>query len=405
MKTLTSLSLAALLATASFVAQAQPEYDQISRGSYIATLGDCTACHTTDATQPFAGGVKLQTPFGTLVGANITPDPATGIGNWNYDDFKRAMTAGIGHGGKRLYGAMPFTAYTKMSDADLRDLWAWMQTLQPIHHEVETNQLPFPFNIRSSLMVWNWINFDKGEFQPHPDKSAQWNRGAYLVEGPGHCGTCHTPKNLLGGDKGGQFLTGEVVEGWYAPNLTNSDHSGLGKWTTEDIVSYLRTGVNRFDIASGPMADAVSHSTQHWRDDDLQAVATYLKGGDKQSEKVPQPLPASDERMQLGAQIYASKCSACHSPGGRGEQNIFPQLKDNPLLNQSDATSLIRVVAAGSRGVNTDIRPTAPAMPSFAGVLGNDQIAAVVTYIRNSWGNAAAPVDATAVQKVKDNLQ
>lgn len=405
MKTFISLSAAALLVAASFTVQAQPEYDQYSRGSYIATLGDCTACHTTDAKQPFAGGVKLQTPFGTLVGANITPDRETGIGNWNYDDFKRAMTEGIGHGGKRLYGAMPFTAYTKMSDHDLQDLWAWMQTLQPIHNEVETNQLPFPFNIRTSLLAWNWINFDKGEFQPNPQKSAQWNRGAYLVESLGHCGTCHTPKNLIGGDKNGQFLGGEVVEGWYAPNLSASDHTGLGKWTKEDIVSYLRTGVNRFDIASGPMADAVRHSTQHWRDEDLQAVATYLKEGDKTNEKVPQPLPASDDRMKLGAQIYESKCSACHSPGGRGEQNIFPQLKDNPLLNQPDATSLIRVVAAGSRGVDTDTRPTAPAMPSFAGTLGDDQIAAVVTYIRNSWGNAAEPVDAATVKKVKASLQ
>lgn len=404
MKILTSLTAAALL-LASSDSPAQPEYDQYARGSYIATLGDCTACHTIDAKKPFAGGVKLQTPFGTLVGANITPDRETGIGKWSYDDFRRAMTEGVGHGGKRLYGAMPFTAYTKMSDRDLQDLWAWMQTVQPVHNPVESNQLPFPFNIRTSLMVWNWINFDKGAFQPDRNKSAGWNRGAYLVQGLGHCGTCHTPKNFLGGDKSGQFLGGEVVEGWYAPNLSASEHSGLGKWTPEDIITYLRTGVNRYDIASGPMADAVRHSTQYWRDEDLKAVATYLKGGEKGSEKVPQPISASDDRMKLGAQIYEAKCSACHSPGGRGEKNIFPQLADNPLINQQDATSLIRVVAAGSRGVDSNLRPTAPAMPSFAGSLSDDHIAAVLTYIRNSWGNAAAPVEAGDVKKVKKSLR
>ncbi|WP_267412256.1 cytochrome c [Pantoea sp. GM_Pan_4] len=404
MKTRLSLCAAALLLT-SFVSHAQPEYDQYARGSYIATLADCTACHTADPQQPFAGGVRLQTPFGTLVGANITPDRETGIGNWRYEDFRRAMTEGIGHGGKRLYGAMPFTAYTKMSDKDLQDLWAWMQTLQPIHNPVETNQLPFPFNIRTSLMVWNWINFDQGAFQPDARQSAQWNRDAYLVQGAGHCGTCHTPKNLLGGDKNGAFLRGEVVEGWMAPDITANPHSGLGKWSQQDIVSYLRTGVNRFDIASGPMADAVRHSTQHWRDEDLQAVAVYLKSGESRDEQVPAALAATDDRMKLGAQIYAAKCSACHSPGGRGEKNIFPQLADNPLLNQEDATSLIRVVAAGSRGVDTDARPTAPAMPAFAGTLGDEEIAAVVSYIRNSWGNAAAPVSADDVKKVKQKLE
>lgn len=405
MKTLNAFSAAALLLAASFSSQAQPEYDQYARGSYIATLGDCTACHTTDAKQPYAGGVKINTPFGVLAGANITPDRETGIGTWSYDDFRRAMTDGIGHGGKRLYGAMPFTAYTKMSEQDLQDLWAWIQTLQPIHHEVETNQLPFPFNIRTSLIAWNWLNFDKGTFEPDPKKSAEWNRGAYLVQGLGHCGTCHTSKNFLGGDKSDRFISGGAVEGWYAPNLGADAHTGLGKWTQEDIVSYLRTGVNRYAIASGPMADAVRHSTQYWRDEDLRAVATFLKEGKTHDEKVPQPLAASDDRMKLGAQIYEAKCSACHSPRGRGERNIFPQLASNPLINQPDATSLIRVVSAGSRGVDTDARPTAPAMPAFAGVLDDEQIAAVLTYVRNSWGNAAEPVSASDVKDVKDDLK
>lgn len=400
--TLAAISLAVLGVSEAW---AQPEYDQIERGRYIATLGDCTACHTVDPKKPFAGGVGLNTPFGKLVGANITPDRETGIGNWSFDDFQRAMSEGIGHGGKRLYGAMPFTAYTKVSRQDNADLWAYLQSLQPIHQEIESNQLPFPFNVRTSLIVWNWMNFDKGEFKPDMSKSAEWNRGAYLVEGLGHCGTCHTPKNILGGDKNSAFLSGAVVEGWWAPNLTSDVHAGLGKWTQEDIVSYLRTGVNRYDIASGPMADAVKNSTQYWRDEDLKAVATYLKATPKQGDDKPAVLAADDSRMKTGATIYEAKCSACHAPQGQGGKNIFPQLANNPLVNAPNATSLIHVVVAGSRGVDTDTRPTAPAMPSFAGTLSDEEMANVITYVRNSWGNAASPVSAGDVKDLKEELR
>lgn len=407
MKTRHLLSAAALLCSAlsTFSTQAQPDYDQIKRGQYIAVLGDCTACHTTDPAKPFAGGVKLQTPFGTLVGANITPDRETGIGDWSYEQFRRAMNEGLGQHGERLYGAMPYTAYTKMKEKDVQDLWAYMQTLQPYHNPVETNLLPFPFNMRNTLIFWNWINFGKGEYQPDRNKSEQWNRGAYLVQSLGHCGTCHTPKNLLGGDKNSEFLHGSEVEDWYAPNITANEHIGLGKWTQEDIVTYLRTGVNRYAIASGPMADAVRHSTQHWRDEDLQAVAVYLKDNEKSDDKQPQPLDANDERMKQGALVYEAKCSACHAPGGRGERNIFPQLANNPLVNQPNVASLLHVVLAGSRGVDTDARPTAPAMPSFAGKLSDEQIAAVLTYVRNSWGNAAEPVKADQVKQMKQDLK
>ncbi|WP_075180920.1 cytochrome c [Pantoea sp. 1.19] len=398
---LSALTLALLGAGA---AHAQPEYDQIARGRYIATLGDCTACHTADPAKPFAGGVKLNTPFGTLVGANITPDAETGIGHWTLDDFQRAMSEGIGHGGKRLYGAMPFTAYTKVTRKDNADLWAYLQSLQPIHQAIETNQLPFPFSVRTSLMGWNWINFTQGEFTPDPTQSDEWNRGAYLVEGLGHCGTCHTPKNLIGGDKNGQFLQGAVVEEWWAPNLTNADHTGLGKWQKADIVNYLKHGVNRFDIASGPMADAVKHSTQYWNDADLQAVATWLKASQGAEASPPPALAADDRRMKIGRDIYAAKCSACHTPNGKGVEPLFPMLADNPLINAPNASSLMRVVLAGSRGVDTDTRPTAPAMPAFAGTLSDDEVADVVTFIRNSWGNAAAPVSGDDVKALRESI-
>ncbi len=407
MNKLTSLSLGLVaLAAGAGHALAQPEYDQVEKGRYLAVVGDCTACHSTAPDKPFSGGFRIDTPFGALLGANITPDTETGIGNWTFDDFQRAMSEGIGHGGKRLYGAMPFTAYTKMTREDNQALWAYLQTLQPIHNPVETNQLPFPFNIRLSLIGWNWLNFNQGEFKPNPQKSAQWNRGAYLVEGPGHCGTCHTPKNLTGGDKEGQFLAGGQLGAWWAPDITANEHTGIGKWTEEDLIAYLRTGVNQYDIASGPMAEEVEHSSQHWKTEDLQAVAVYLKdSGHGSDTKAPQPLAADDPRMVTGKAIYFDRCSACHNSSGTGEKNIFPRLADNPLIRASQPTSLINVVLAGSRGGSTDARPTGPAMPSFAWNLDDQQVANVLTYIRNSWGNAAAPVDPGDVKALRQELK
>lgn len=398
---------AGLLALAAWAghAQAQPEYDQVEKGRYLAVVGDCTACHTTDAAKPFAGGFRIDTPFGALLGANITPDVETGIGKWTFDDFQRAMSEGIGHGGKRLYGAMPFTAYTKMTREDNQALWAYLRTLQPIYHPVESNQLPFPFNIRTSLIAWNWLNFDKGTFMPDPKKSAEWNRGAYLVAGPGHCGTCHTPKNLLGGDKNDRFLEGNNLGAWWAPDITNNAYTGIGSWSEEDLIAYLRTGVNRFDIASGPMAEEVEHSSQHWHDADLKAVAVYLKDGKTSPAKAPAALAADDRRMVAGKAIYFDRCSACHNSAGTGEANIFPRLADNPLIRAPNATSLINVVLAGSRAGATDSRPTAPAMPSFAWNLDDDQVASVLTYIRNSWGNAAQPVEASDVKALRKTLK
>ncbi len=406
MKRLARSLVALCCASASWHAFAQPEFDQVSKGRYLATVGDCAACHTSDPSKPFAGGIAIKTPFGTLVGANITPDTATGIGNWTYAEFQKAMSEGIGHGGKRLYGAMPFTAYTKVTDEDNRAIWAYLQTLQAIHNPVETNQLPFPFNVRTSLIGWNWLNFDKGVYQPDMSKSAEWNRGAYIIQGLGHCGTCHTPKNIIGGDKNDQFLQGSEVENWWAPNITADNHQGIGRWTVQDIKDYLRTGVNRYDSASGPMAEEVKNSSQHWKGEDLQAAAVYLKSLGKDNQKaLPAAVKADNSQMVTGKAIYFDRCSACHTSSGAGVKNIFPQLANSPLINASEPTSLMHVVLAGSRAVDTPTRPTAPAMPSFAATMTDQQIADVLTYIRNSWGNAASEVSASDVKKMRENLK
>lgn len=390
---------------ASVQALAQPDFDQIEKGRYLAVLGDCAACHTADPAKPYAGGVAIGTPFGKLVAANITPDDDTGIGKWSYEDFKRAMTEGVGHNGKRLYGAMPYTNYTKISDDENRAIWAYLQTQTPVHQQVETNLLPFPFNVRTSLLFWNWLNFDKGEYKPDLSKSAEWNRGAYLVQGLGHCTGCHTPKNLLGGDKGSQYLEGMEMENWWAPNITGASHDGIGRWSVQEVKDYLRDGVNRYDSASGPMADVVKHSTQFWNDADLQATAVYLKSLQDKDKQPPAALKADNPQMVTGKAIYFDRCSACHASSGAGATNIFPQLANNPLINAQQPTSLMHVVLAGSRAVDTPARPTAPAMPAFAATMTNDQVADVLTYIRNSWGNAASAVSAGDVKDIRKSLK
>jgi mono/diheme cytochrome c family protein len=378
-------------------------YNMVEKGRYLTTLGDCTACHTVPGKPLFSGGVILDTPFGKLAGANITPDPVNGIGRWSFDDFQNAMSKGHGLDGKRLYGAMPFTAYTKVTREDNQAIWAYLKTVDASDNKVETNQLPFPFNVRTSLIGWNLINFKEGEFKANPQKSEQWNRGAYLVEGLGHCGTCHTPKNLIGGDKNDQFLTGANLQNWVAPNITSTGHDGLGAWNEDDIVNYLKTGANRFDIASGPMAEEVEHSSQHWTDQDLMAVAVYLKDGAKPAEAA-KPIAATDASMVSGKAIYADRCSACHTPNGDGVVNLFPKLAMAPLINSNDPSSLIRVVLSGSRAGATDAAPTAPAMPAFGWNLSDENVADVLTYVRNTWGNAAPAVSSANVKEVREAL-
>ncbi|MDR6870760.1 mono/diheme cytochrome c family protein [Bosea sp. BE125] len=407
-KPLTGAAFAALIVAAIPVgAQVTGDaaFAQVEKGRYLAALGDCAACHTAPGLPPFAGGVVLQTPFGNLVAPNITPDAETGVGRLSLQDFQSVMSKGIGKGGYHLYGAMPFTAYTKVTAADNAAIWAYLQTLEPARNKVEPNQLPFPFNIRASLIGWNLLNFSQGEFKPDPKQSPDWNRGAYIVEGLGHCGTCHTPKNLIGGDKNGQFLEGATLQGWFAPNITADPHKGIGAWSESEIVQYLKTGANRFDIASGPMAEVVEKSSQHWSEADLKAVAVYLKAGRNGEAKAPAPLPASDKLMAAGQAVFADRCMGCHVSTGAGVPKLFPRLAQAPLVNSDDPTTLIRVVLAGSRAGTTRAASTGPAMPSFAWNLSDQDVAAVLTYVRNSWGNAAPAVSAKDVASLRTSLQ
>lgn len=403
-----SLVLIALLfsgALTGVVLADSQSFERIERGRYLATLSDCGACHTAPGGLPFAGGVALQTPFGTLVAPNITPDRETGIGNWSDDDFVAAMHDGRGHNGIRLYPAMPYPAYTKMSRDDVLAIRTYLATVAPVSNKIVANQLPFPLNIRFAMVFWNWLNFTPGRYAFDSQKSVEWNRGAYIVEGPGHCGTCHTPKTILGGDKTSRMLAGAALQGWFAPNITIDPQKGIGSWSKEEIVQYLKTGANSQTLASGPMADAVAHSTSQMDDRDIAAIATYLKdsgigaGGTK-----PAALSGDDSAMRIGAAIYEDNCVACHRVSGKGESDLFPSLANSALVQSDDPTTLVRLVLQGSRAVATSLRPTGPAMPAFDWRLDDAQVAAVLTYIRNSWGNAAASVTGGDVASYRSEL-
>ncbi len=380
-------------------AAADPDnYVAIEHGRALAIAGDCVACHTAAGGQPFAGGLALQTPFGAIMTPNITPDNLTGIGSWSKDDFARAMHEGRRPGGTYLYPAFPYPYYTKVTRQDVDAIYAYLRTLPPVENRVNRNTLPFPFNIRLSMAGWNGLFFTPGEFVPDPKRSDEFNHGAYLAEGLGHCGACHTPFNSFGASVSDKYLRGNQIDNWTAPNITNDMQAGLGKWSVADIVQYLKTGQTRSSLASGPMKDVIENSTSKMADADLKAIAVYLKERGAAGSPAPAPLAASDSRMQVGEAVFVDTCSACHKRNGDGVEHLFPKLAGNVITTQDDPASLIRIIIAGGRAASTDALPTAPSMPSLGWRLGDEQIAAVVTYVRNSWGNAAAPVSAETVK-------
>ena len=326
-----------------------------------------------------------------MVGANITPDPETGIGAWSDETFVGALREGKGYHGQLLYPAMPYPYYTKLTESDALAIRAYLNTVKPVRNAVVSNKLPFPFNVREGMAAWNALYFKSGEFKPDSAKSAEWNRGAYLVEGLGHCGACHTPKTTLGGDDRGHAFQGYPLQGWFAPNITNDSERGLGGWSVADIVAYLKNGHNMTTASTGIMAEEITLSSSHMTDADLTTVATYLKDQPGQTASPPPAVSASDPRMAAGGAIYVDECTACHGPDGKGVPYLFPSLAGSPNVRSTDPASLIRVLIEGARSVATTGEPTGPGMPSFAWKLSNDQTAAVLTYIRNSWAPPRRP--------------
>jgi mono/diheme cytochrome c family protein len=395
-------SLIALLTSS----RADTDFDQIQRGKYLTAAGDCVACHTPKGGKPFQGGRAIETPFGFIYSANITPDRQTGIGAWSDDDFYRALHEGKAADGSRLYPAFPYPYYTHVTRDDVQAIRAYLNTIEPVVNSPPPNKFPFPIDERIVMRPWNWMFFHESTFKADPQKPPAWNRGAYLVEGLGHCGACHTPKNFLGGDKSKRELEGSNLQNWFAPNLGADLRDGLGAWSEQDIVDYLKTGRNAHANATGPMSEVIEYSTSLLTPDDLHAIATYLKDLPNQANPDNGRQSASlDPKVgKAGEAIFVDQCAACHRTSGAGEPTFFPPLKGDANVQQPDPTTMIRVILEGARTVPTASRPTPLSMPAFAWKLSDDQIAAVASYVRNSWGNAAPSVSPSQVQDLRKKL-
>lgn len=393
-----------------FTGTASP--DLIARGRYIAELGDCVACHTAKDGVEMAGGLALESPMGTIWSTNITPDPETGIGGWSFGEFDRAMRKGVAADGHHLYPAMPYPSYARMSDEDMGALWAYLsQGLAPVAQENQRTDLGFPFNQRWGLAYWNLAFLKQAPFTPDPEQDAQWNRGAYLVQSLGHCGACHTPRGVgfqevtmdETGAKGDKFLAGAQVENWNAVNLRNL-------WTVPDMVQLLKTGQNRFATVSGSMVDVISHSTQHFSDEDLTAMAVYMK-----SLPAERPAPVEPPAQVVAAAVpedtyrtpgglgYMQFCSDCHRPNGEGVPGVFPPFGGNHTIAADDPATLIHITLTGGQTAVTEAHPRAFHMPGFA-KLADAEIAQILSFVRGNWGAGAAPISAEQVAQARATL-
>jgi mono/diheme cytochrome c family protein len=395
------------LATAVSAVAQGTTYTTIERGRYLVNAGDCASCHTGQGGKPYAGGLAVPTPFGNIYSTNITPDPATGIGNWSEQDFYKAMHDGIRRDGKHLYPAFPYPWFTKVSRDDVRAIKAFLDTLTPVRQENKPTELSWPLNVREVMAGWNELYFHEGAFKADPKKSEQWNRGAYLVEGLGHCGACHTATNVLGGSKTGEKLKGgDFGEHWYAPSLTSGLRDGLGGWSVADIVEYLKTGANGKSAAAGPMVEVVKNSTQYLSDADLNAVAAYLKDSSAANAEAATKTAAIDKQaLSRGEALYFDNCTGCHMENGEGLAQAFPPLKGSSAVQATLPDTVIHVVLAGAKMAATPGKPTGFAMPAFDWKLDDKEVVDLVNYIRNAWGNHASLTSADTVSKVRKNVE
>ena len=372
----------------------------VDRGKYLATAGDCVACHTAPGGKPFAGNRAMETPFGTIYTPNITPDKATGIGNWSDDDFYRAMHEGIGDHGEYLYPVFPFPWYTKVTKDDALAIKAYLFSLPAENAPRKPLQFRFPFNIRAALLTWRTAFFKAATFAPDPAKSPEVNRGAYLVEGLGHCGECHNQSNLLGASDWSGKLKGGQVQGWYAPNITSDGKEGVGSWSTDEIVKFLHDGsAPGRGVVLGPMRETIDDSLHYLSDADLHAIAAYLKSFPK--SETYKPLDANQAAAaSAGANAYLSNCSSCHGVDGQGIKGVIPALAGNGSVTAAGPQNVIRVVLGGLPAANG----YAP-MPAAGADLSDQAVADIVNYVRTAWGNKApANAEPGAVGKVRGEV-
>jgi alcohol dehydrogenase (quinone), cytochrome c subunit len=386
----------------------------VSGGEYVARAADCVACHSIPGGKAFAGGLKMGTPLGAIYSTNITPDPETGIGRYSLADFDRAVRQGIARDGHRLYPAMPYPSYAKLTDADVAALYGFfMQQVPPVRQANLKSEIPAFLSIRWPLAIWDALFVPRSSYVAKPAHDAAWNRGAYLVQGPGHCGACHTPRGIAIQEKAlddgsSNYLAGAELDAWYAPSLRGDVRTGLGAWSSQDIGEFLKHGHNRVGAVFGSMIDAVNNSTSYLSDSDIQAVANYLKSLPAMSaqqavayDNATTMALLNKPTTQTGGAVYASTCASCHGFDARGFAPYMPALAGNPVVLDHDPSSLINLTLNASIPLVVNGAPDAYRMPQFRRQLSNQDIADVLTFIRNGWGNRASAVTAAQVAQLR----
>jgi mono/diheme cytochrome c family protein len=377
--------------------------EQVERGAYLARAGNCAACHTERGGAPFAGGKGIATPFGTVYAGNLTPDAETGLGSWSAAQFWRAMHHGRSRDGRLLYPAFPYPEYTRVTRADSDALYAFLRSQPAVRQANRPHELRFPYDSQLSLAVWRAMFFRPGEFRPEPARSPEWNRGAYLVQGLGHCQACHAPRNALGATSGRLDLSGGLIpmQNWYAPSLTAPAEAGVHDWSQDEVVQLLRSGVSARGTALGPMAEVVFGSTRHLSDADLRAMATFLQELPPQPPAPPRPRPVGADVLPLGQRIYDNQCAQCHGGRGEGGASAYAALAGHRTVTMASSANLVRMIISGGFPPTTAGNPRPYGMPPFGQALTDAEIAAVATYVRSAWGNNAPPVTALDVQRLR----
>lgn len=374
----------------------------IARGEYLARAGDCAACHTARGGVPYAGGRGIATPFGTVYASNLTPDDATGLGRWSAAQFHRALHRGMSADGRLLYPVFPYPNYSRITREDSDAIFHYLRSLPPARQPNLPHALAFPYSTQWALRVWRWLFFRAAE--PAQANKASPDRGEYLVQVLGHCNACHASRNLLGATPGPDDLGGGVipVQNWYAPALTSPQQAGLAHWREADIIELLKTGINAERAVIGPMAEVVRQSTQYLSDEDLRAIAVYLRSLPQiDSPRHISPIPPVPDAQ--GEKLYARHCADCHGAQGEGVSRVYAKLASSRSVQMDPPANLIRMVVGGGFPPATAGNPRPYGMPPFATVLNDNEIAAVLSYVRASWGNTAPPVTALEVARYRSN--
>jgi mono/diheme cytochrome c family protein len=395
------------------MARAAPSDGLIARGAYLALAGNCMTCHTARGGQSYAGGRGIDTPFGTVFTSNLTPDHKTGLGSWSPAHFWRALHNGRSKSGRLLYPAFPYTSYTEVTREDSDALFAYLGSLPAADQPNRPHALRFPYQSQAALAVWRALYFSPGVYQPDARRNAEWNRGAYLVNGLGHCAACHTPRNALGASREKLNLAGGLIpmQNWYAPSLISPHEAGVGDWDRADIVSLLQTGVSPQASVIGPMAEVVQRSTQHLTPQDLGAMARFLKELPPTPARsaaahapVKAPLPVQDTGPAVltgGAKLYDQHCAQCHGDQGQGVANAYPALAGNRAVTMPQTANLVQIVLNGGYAPATQGNPRPFGMPPFVLVLNDTEVAEVLTHIRSTWGNQAGAVTELDVNRIR----